>query len=64
MATSKNDITGDTLKSKATSELYRNNYDAIFSRQIEAALCGPVAKAPTRKSPEGLKTPNTVKTLK
>ena len=63
MATSKNDITGDTLKSKATSELYRNNYDAIFSRQIEAER-GPVAKAPTRKSPEGLKTPNTVKTLK
>ena len=54
MTTSKNDITGDTLKSKATSELYRNNYDAIFSPK--EAECD-VAKAPT-------KTPNTVKTLK
>jgi len=64
MTTSKNDITGDTLKSKATSELYRNNYDAIFSPKEAECLVTQilietldVAKAPT-------KTPNTVKTLK
>lgn len=27
---SKNDITGDTIATKASSEQYRNNYDAIF----------------------------------
>ena len=32
MAT-RNDITGDELKSKTNSEAYRNNYDAIFGKK-------------------------------
>jgi hypothetical protein len=31
MAT-KNDVTGDLLQSKATSEQYRSNYDLIFRK--------------------------------
>lgn len=30
--TSKNDITGDLIKSKSSSENYRNNYDLIFNK--------------------------------
>lgn len=29
---SKNDITGDALKSKETSDAYRDNYDAIWRK--------------------------------
>lgn len=32
MAT-RNDITGDTIATKGTSEQYRNNYDAIFGKK-------------------------------
>ena len=32
--TTKNDVTGDLLKSKPASESYRNNYDAIFRKTI------------------------------
>jgi hypothetical protein len=32
MTTSKNDITGDDIKSKAASAAYRDNYDAIFRK--------------------------------
>lgn len=28
-----NDITGDQLKSKSTTEAYRNNWDLIFSKK-------------------------------
>lgn len=37
MAT-KNDITGDALVSKATSEGYRANYDRIFGKRAEKAV--------------------------
>lgn len=30
---SKNDITGDTLKSKVTSKQFRDNWDAIFAKK-------------------------------
>jgi hypothetical protein len=32
MTTSKNDITGDDIKSKSNSDSYRDNYDAIFRK--------------------------------
>jgi hypothetical protein len=30
---STNDITGDAIRSKTNSDLYRNNFDAIFNKQ-------------------------------
>lgn len=30
---SKNDITGDSIQTKGTSENYRNNYDLIFRKK-------------------------------
>ena len=30
--TTRNDITGDSLRSKATTDKYRDNYDKIFYR--------------------------------
>lgn len=30
--TAKNDVTGDSIRSKVGSESYRNNYDAIFRK--------------------------------
>jgi hypothetical protein len=33
MTTSKNDITGDDIKSKAASAAYRDNYDLIFRKR-------------------------------
>ena len=35
MAT-KNDITGDAIKTKAPSKQYRDNYEAIFSKDKQA----------------------------
>ena len=32
-----NEITGDTLRSKATSERYRENFDAIYRAMLAAA---------------------------
>lgn len=32
---SKNDITGDTIATKPVSDLYRDNYDAIFGQKEE-----------------------------
>ncbi len=32
MATAKNDVTGDSIQTKASSESYRNNYDLIFRK--------------------------------
>lgn len=29
----KNDITGDTIATKATTQAYRDNYDAIFGKK-------------------------------
>lgn len=31
--TAKNDITGDTIQTRATSQQYRDNYDVIFSKK-------------------------------
>lgn len=36
MAT-KNDVTGDEIKSKVSSEQYRENYDKIFRKKTRAA---------------------------
>lgn len=33
--TAKNDITGDEIKTKTTSDLYRENYDKIFRKREE-----------------------------
>jgi hypothetical protein len=33
MSISKNDITGDTIASKTSTEAYRNNFDAIFRKK-------------------------------
>lgn len=30
--TAKNDVTGDSIRSKVGSDQYRNNYDAIFRK--------------------------------
>lgn len=32
---SKNNITGDSIQTKATTEAYRDNYDRIFNKPIE-----------------------------
>lgn len=33
--TTKNDITGDLIKSRSSSEAYRDNYDRIFGKKKE-----------------------------
>lgn len=33
--TAKNDVTGDSIKSKVNSEEYRNNWEAIFKKKKE-----------------------------
>jgi YgiT-type zinc finger domain-containing protein len=48
---SKNDITGDTIATKATSEEYRNNWDAIFGKKkkkLKCVICGATAVKETR----------------
>lgn len=35
-----NDITGDKLISKASTEKYRNNYDSIFNKCKKQFPCG------------------------
>lgn len=37
----KNDITGDKLASRGTTEAYRNNYDLIFGKKQLKADIGP-----------------------
>jgi hypothetical protein len=42
----KNDITGDKLASRGTTEAYRNNYDQIFGKKKQlAADIGPEKSA-------------------
>ena len=36
MMTTKNDITGDAIKTKAPSKQYLDNYEAIFSKDKQA----------------------------
>jgi len=36
MMATKNDITGDAIKTKAPNQKYRDNYEAIFSKDKEA----------------------------
>jgi hypothetical protein len=38
MATAKNDVTGDSLRSKPSSESYANNYDNIFRKKPQDNL--------------------------
>lgn len=38
--TARNDITGDSIATKGTSDAYRDNYDRIFGKKLE-----PVADA-------------------
>ena len=35
--TTKNDITGDLLKSKVPTDLYRDNYDKIFRKKDKSS---------------------------
>jgi hypothetical protein len=38
--TAKNDITGDNIKSKTSTEKYRENYDKIFRKdKFELPIC-------------------------
>jgi hypothetical protein len=40
--TARNDITGDSIATKGTTDLYRDNYDRIFSKKKQlAADIGP-----------------------
>jgi hypothetical protein len=57
----KNDITGDTIQSKATSEKYRNNWDKIFKKNkmnklllLTASFCGPCQLLKSKLLKEGL----------
>lgn len=43
-----NDITGDSLRTKAASETYRNNYDMIFGKKKEEK----VAEQPKVEKPD------------
>lgn len=36
--TSKNDITGDSIKTKVVSDSYRDNYDLIFGKKKKSTL--------------------------
>lgn len=38
-----NDITGDSIATKGTSESYRNNFDAIFRKKEEPKVLVPQA---------------------
>lgn len=53
MAESINDITGDSLVTKASSEAYRNNYDLIFRKPVKTEE--PVIQCNNQivKQPEG-----------
>jgi len=42
----KNDITGDAIKSKTNNEKYRNNYDRIFNKEWNHT-CDKLGKAVT-----------------
>lgn len=33
--TTRNDVTGDEIKSRGNSEQYKNNWDAIFGKKTE-----------------------------
>lgn len=48
----KNDITGDNLCSKPNSELYRNNYDAIFSKTFSKPKVKPEELEPEDETKE------------
>jgi hypothetical protein len=37
MSTSKNDITGDTIASKTTTDSFREGYDRIFGKKEQSA---------------------------
>ena len=36
--TARNDITGDVIATKSTSDAYRSNYDAIFRKKEESVV--------------------------
>lgn len=40
MVTAKNPITGDNIATKPTNDAYRNNFDAIFRKTVEACDMG------------------------
>jgi glutaredoxin 3 len=40
MKTTKNDITGDLIKTKPSSQAYSDNWDNIFRRKMEAIIYG------------------------
>lgn len=39
--TTRNDITGDPIATKPTSDKYRDNYDAIFGSKAVQKTCPP-----------------------
>lgn len=54
----KNDITGDTIATKATTQAYRDNYDAIFGKkkkpetQAELGTDEKSEQKPTESKPD------------
>ena len=40
MTTAKNDITGDTIATKGTTDAYRDGYDRIFGKKAEPCDMG------------------------
>lgn len=40
MAVAKNDITGDAIQSKLSTENYSNNYDTIFKKELKVLTNG------------------------
>ena len=42
--TTKNEVTGDDLKSKANSDAYRDNYDKIFKDKKKGEKKWPLAQ--------------------
>lgn len=45
----RNDITGDNIQTKGTSEAYRNNYDAIFGRKKPVDQCEPQPQSDSKQ---------------
>ena len=48
MAT-KNDVTGDSIRTKTVSKAYRDNYDRIFRKKKKAVKKEESSESPNRK---------------
>ena len=50
---SKNDVTGDEIKTKQITDAYRKNFDEIFKRkQVEAGYTGTIKPLEEQKDTE------------